>query len=74
MRTLALAAISAALLAATTATRRMSVWRSGLSNATLRLERPLTTTGAFFWSSHIVDSQTLTAAVSSSGARSCTLW
>ena len=74
MRTLVLAAISAALLAAVTATRRMSVWRSGYPNAAHRLERPLTASGTIFWSSHIVEFLTLTTAVVSSGARSCALW
>ena len=73
MRTLALAAISAALVAAITATRRRSVQRSWFSNAA-RLEHPLTASGTMFWSSHIVKSLALTAAVVSSGARSCALW
>ena len=54
MRTFALAAISAALLAAISATRRMSVHYLGLSNAAYRLEHPLTASGTLFWSPLIV--------------------
>ena len=74
MRTLALAAISAALLADIAATRIMSVRRCGLSIAAHRLEHPLTATGTVFWSPLIVESLALAAAVIYSGARSCSMW
>lgn len=74
MRTLALAAISAALLADIAATRIMSVQRCGLSIVAHRLEHPLTATGTVFWSPFIVEFLALAAAVISSGARSCTIW
>lgn len=74
MRTLALAAISAALLAAITAARRMSVQNFGLSNAARRLEYQLTASWALFWSPLVMESLPLAAAVVFSGARSCALW
>ena len=74
MRTLALAAISAALLAAKTATRRMSVLRSGLLNIKHRLEHPLTASGTVLWSPLIIEPLAFAAAVVSSGARSYALW
>ena len=73
MRTLALAAISVALVAAITATRIRSVQRSWLSNAAW-LEHPLTASGTMFWSPHIVDSLALAATMVPSGARSGALW
>lgn len=74
MRTRALAVISAALLAAISATGRMSVQRVGPSNAAHRLEHPLTASGTMFRSPLIVISLALAAAVISSSARSYTLW
>ena len=74
MRTVALAAISAALVASEIATRRMSVQDPGLSSTRHRLEHPLTASGTVFWSPLIIESLTFAATVVSSGARSYALW
>ena len=73
-RTVALAAISAALVAAETATRTTSVQRSRLSDTGHRLEHPLTASGTIFWSPLIMESLAFAAAVVPSGARSYALW
>lgn len=73
MRTVALAAISAALVAAEIATRRMSVQGSGLWKTRLRLEHALTASGTVFWSPLIMESLAFTSAIVSAGARSYAL-